>query len=149
MLPLLLSALLTQSGILADGACDGVVTVEQVEGAILLGECSASNGQHRMALTVVNTRGRSVGTLNIVHVGFCASSVIRASAPPGWVVKLDDEGGGVTFARGDDPFSGLGVKSGRRLGGFVLELRQGWRYARSAAVSWELAGAARGISDVC
>lgn len=148
MLTLLVAILLAQSGVAGDGHCEGVVTVEAVEGARLLGACSMGGGQRRMAITVANTRERAAGRLRSFHIGFCSSSVVRAFAPPGWFVTLS-ENSGVTFSTGDDAVERSGVRSGKRLGGFIVELHAGWRYSDEVSVFWEFAGEGKGRSDVC
>ena len=149
ILTLLAAALLSQQGVFSRGACEGVVAVEMLEGASLRGECSTKSERLRVAITVVNARESSAGTLNSIHLGFCASSVASAIAPPGWTVTLAAEGGGVTFSRGGSAFNEPGIRSRRRLGGFVIELLPGWRYAHQASASWEYAGVGIGVTDVC
>ena len=149
ILSLILTAWLAQSETRGDGACDGIVIVEEFEGASVRGECSTSDGQRRLSITIKNARQRSAGTLKSVHLGFCKSSVVRALAPDGWTVTLDAEGRGVTFSRGGEAFKEPGIRAGRRLGGFVVELNQGWRYAHEASVGWESAGVAKGTDHAC
>lgn len=149
MFTIMLAVVLAQSPLLEDGRCGGDVVVEQFEGAALLGSCSTADGQRRLALTFVNSGAASAGTLNSIHLGFCRSSVARAFAPPGWVVTLDAEGRGVRFSRGGQAVNEPGIRKGRRVGGFVIELLPGWRYAREVSVFWENAGAATGTTHVC
>ena len=126
MLPLLVAAVLSQAGVLGDGDCDGVVAVESLEGVSLKGECKTAGEHRRLAFTIENRREASAGTLTSIHLGFCFKSVARASAPRGWVVSLSADGGGVTFSRDGDAPNEPGIRSGRSLGGFVIELLPGW-----------------------
>ena len=72
-------------------------------------------------------------------VEFCGPSVIRASAPTGWVAKTEGEKRHfVTWSLDlpDDLVDKLGVPSGARATGLVVDPKPGWKRSRSASAWW-------------
>lgn len=105
--------------------------------AYVFASCASEGAERIMRISVSNFAADEKGPLRDFSVEFCGPSVIRASAPTGWVAKTEGEKRHfVTWSLPDDLVDKLGVPSGARATGFVVHLKPGWKRSRSASAWW-------------
>ena len=122
---------------LSDRACQGQLLVAVIDGAHVYAACRSSGSERIMEVSVNNMAGAEVGPLRDFSIGFCGSSVIAASAPEGWISKVEgDERQSVTWSLPDGLVATLGIPSHANAKGFLIRLKPGWRRSRSDSAWW-------------
>lgn len=72
---------------LSDKDCRDEVLISVVEGARIYASCAQSGSERIMRVSVSNLADAKMGQLRDFSIGFCAPSVIGASAQSGWIAK--------------------------------------------------------------
>lgn len=123
---------------LSDPNCREEMLISIIDdGAHVFASCASESAERIMRVSVSNVAVDEKGALRDFSVGFCGPSVIRASAPTGWVAKIEgDERHSVRWSLPDDLVGKLGIRSGARATGFVVHLKPGWRRSRSDSAWW-------------
>src|ERR1700719_1839343 len=84
---------------LSDQNCRAEVLTSIVDRAHIYASCDSIGAERIMRISVSNLARSDVGRLRDFSIGFCGPSVVGASAPNGWVAKVEgDERHTVTWS---------------------------------------------------
>jgi hypothetical protein len=120
---------------LSDRDCQDEVLISIIDDARVHASCATDGDERIMRVSVTNVAPPEKGRLRDFSIGFCGPSVVRASGPAGWEVKIDEEES-VTWSLPDSLVDERGIPSGSRLEGFIIRLRPGWKRSRSDSAWW-------------
>jgi hypothetical protein len=122
---------------LSDQNCRAEVLISTIDGAHVYASCVSVGAERIMHISVTNLARAEVGRLRDFSIGFCGPSVVGASAQNGWVAKVEGrERHNVTWSLTDDLVDTFGIPSRARVGGFVVQLKPGWKRSRSDSARW-------------
>jgi hypothetical protein len=136
---------------LTDANCRSEVLAVSLQGMDIHARCEASGAERVMHLAVTNWAAEDAGLLSAFSIGFCGKSVVSATAPPGWLVKIDEGRDDVViwWDLPEESAVQLGIPSHARVGRFTVRLRPGWRQSLFASVRWDSSGAGTATTHDC